>query len=82
MSDVSLKEVKFTLNPVLPLCHFLGSLARLGLFEFSVVGPLGFEPSLAHFDKQLVTAGKPLPQAFPPGLVITVLIGRTAPRDN
>ena len=29
--DVCLQEVKFVLNPVLPLHHFLGSLARLGL---------------------------------------------------
>ena len=47
-SDVCLQAVKFILNPVLPLCHFLGSLARLGLGEFAIGSPLGFEPSLAH----------------------------------
>ena len=45
-SDVCLQEVKFILNPVLPLCHFLRSLARLGLGKFSIANPLGFEPSL------------------------------------
>ena len=30
-SDVCLQEVKFVLNKLLPLCHFLGSLARLRL---------------------------------------------------
>ena len=35
-SNVCLQEVKFALNPVLPLCNFPGSLARLGLGEFSV----------------------------------------------
>ena len=37
------------LSLVLPLCHFLGSLARPGLGAFSIVSPLVFEPSLAHF---------------------------------
>ena len=44
-----LQEVKFVLNPVRPLYNVLGSLTRLGLGEFSVVSPLGFEPSLSHF---------------------------------
>ena len=43
-------RVKFDLNPVLPLCHFLGSLARLGPGEFSTEHPLGFKTSFAHFD--------------------------------
>ena len=47
--DVCLQELKFILNPVLPL----GSLARLGLHEFAEVSPLGFKPSLAHLDRQL-----------------------------
>ena len=47
-SDVGLQEVKFVLNTVLPLCHLLRSLARLGVGEFSTASPLGFESSLAH----------------------------------
>ena len=72
-SDVFLEEVKFILNPVLPLCHFLLSLARFGLGKFSVASPLGFKQSLAHFDRQLAVAGERLPQAFLPGLVLKVL---------
>ena len=30
-SDVRLRDIKFSLNPVLLVCHFLGSLGRLGL---------------------------------------------------
>ena len=69
-----LEKVEFILNPILSLCHFLGSLVRLKLDEFSVVSPLGFELSLVHFHRQLATAGKPLQQALVPGLVIKVLI--------
>ena len=39
------------------------------------MSPLRFEPSLAHFDRQLATVGKPLPQAFLPDLVLKVFIG-------
>ena len=67
--------VSDVLNPDLPLCHFLGSLARLGLGEFFVESLLGFEQSLAHFDRQLVAAGKPLPQAFLPGLKLKMFVG-------
>ena len=70
-----LQEVKYGLNPVLPLCHFLRILAKLGLGEFFIVSPLGIEQSLAHFDRQVAAASKPLPQAFLPGLVLKVLIG-------
>ena len=34
LSLMCLQEVKFFLNPVLPLCHLLGSLARLSLMGF------------------------------------------------
>ena len=44
-----LQEVKFVLNPVLPLYHFLGNLARHVLGDFTIVISLGFKPSLAHF---------------------------------
>ena len=67
---LALQKGKFILNPVLALCHFLWSLARLELHKFAIVSPLVFEPSLAHFDRQLVAAGKPLPQAFLSGLVL------------
>ena len=30
-SDVGLQEVTFIVNPVLPLCQFIWSLARLGV---------------------------------------------------
>ena len=40
MSDVCLQEVKFILNPVLPLSHFFWSLTRFGLREFTVASPL------------------------------------------
>ena len=46
---------KFILNPVLPFCYFFWSLTRLGLCELAVTSPLGFEPSLAHFYRQLAT---------------------------
>ena len=75
MSDVCLQEVKFILNSVLPLCHFFWSLTRLGLCEFALASVLGFEPSLAHFDRQFATVGKPVPQAFIPGVVLKVFIG-------
>ena len=48
LSDVGLQEVKFVLNPVLPVRHFLRSLARLRLGEFCIASPLGFKPSLVH----------------------------------
>ena len=67
-----LQEVKFILNPVLPLCHFLWSLVRLGLVKFSVGSPVGFEQNLVHFHRQVVTAGEPLSQAFLAGLVFKV----------
>ena len=35
-SDVGPQEVKFVLNPVLPFCYFLGSLARLVLGESTI----------------------------------------------
>ena len=70
-----IQEVKFVLQPILSFYHYLGSLARLGLVEFSIASPLGFKPSLAHFHRQLGTAGAPLPQAILPGLVPKVLIG-------
>ena len=38
------------------------------------MSPLGFEPSLAHFDRQLVTVDEPLPQTFLPGLVLQMFI--------
>ena len=72
-SDMCLQEVQFVLNPVLLLCNFLESLTRLGLGQFS--SPLEFESSLAHFDRQVATAGKPLLQAFLPGLVLKELTG-------
>ena len=50
-SYVCLQVVKFILNPVLPVCNFLRSLARLRLGVFSVVSPLHYETSLAHFDR-------------------------------
>ena len=31
LSEVGLEKIQFILNPVLPLCHFFGSLARLRL---------------------------------------------------
>ena len=46
---------------------------KLGMGEFAVASPLGFEPSLLHSDRQQRTS--PLPQAFLPGLVLKVLIG-------
>ena len=36
---------------------------------------LKFEPSLAHFIRQLAEAGDPLPQAFHPDLILKVLLG-------
>ena len=74
-SDVCLQEVKFILNQVLFLRHFLGSLARLGLGEFFMASPLGLEPSLAHFNRQVWAAVESLLQGFLPGLVLKVLIG-------
>ena len=50
------------------------SLAKLRLGEFSERSHLGFEPSLVNFDRQFAAAGKPLPQAFLPGLVLNVLV--------
>ena len=52
VSDVHLKEVKFILNQVLPFlpCHFFWSLTRLGLRELAITSPVGFKPSLAHFN--------------------------------
>ena len=38
-SDMVLQENKSVPIPVLSLCHFLGSLARLGLGEFSIASP-------------------------------------------
>ena len=70
LSCLCLRAVKFILNPVLPLCYFLENLVRLGLGQFSVASPLGFKQNLAHFDRQLVATGEPLPQAFLPGLVL------------
>ena len=74
-----LPEVKFILNPVLPLCHFLGSLAILRLCESVIMSPLGFKRSLAHFDRQHAAVGEPLPQAFLPGLVLKLFIGLAPP---
>ena len=74
-SDVDLQDIKFILNPVLALCHFLGSLARLGLSEISIASPLRFEPCLEHLHRQLAAACKPLPQAILPVLVLKVFIG-------
>ena len=68
-----LQKVKFILNPVLPRCHLLGSLARFGLGEFAIVSPLGFDPNLVYFDRQLAVVGKPLPQTF--NLVLKVSVG-------
>ena len=62
-SNVCLQEVKFILNPVLLLCHFLWTLARLRLDEFAIASLLGFELSQVHFDS--LTVGKPLPQETP-----------------
>ena len=39
------------------------------------VSPLGFEPSLSHFHRQVTADDEPLQQAFLPGLVHQVLIG-------
>ena len=47
--DMCLQDIKYVMNPVLPLCHFLGGLARHGLGEFFVASPSGFEPRFAHF---------------------------------
>ena len=55
--DVCHEEVKFILNSVLALCHFLWSLARLGLHEFTVASPLRFGPRHAHFARQLAAVG-------------------------
>ena len=56
------------LNPDLPISHFFWSLTKIGLRELVVTSSLGFESSVACFDRQLVTVGKPLPKTFPPGL--------------
>ena len=81
-SDVCLQEGKFILNPVLPLCHFLESLATLGLDEFSKLNALGFERSLAHFHRLLLPAGEPLPQAFLPDFVPKVLVSPYDPGQS
>ena len=57
VSDVCLYLVKFILNQILPLCLLFGSLSGLGLGEFSLMSPLRFKPSLAHFNRRLVAAG-------------------------
>ena len=74
-SDVCLQEVKFILNPVLPVCHFLWCLARLRLCEVAVVSPLEFKTNLSHIDRQLAIVGKPLPQTYLLGLVLKLLVG-------
>ena len=43
---------------------FLLNLTRFGLCEFALESPLGFKTSLAHFDRQVVTIGEPMPVAF------------------
>ena len=72
MSDV--QEVKFILNPVLPFHNFLKSLTRLGFCELATMSPLGFESSLAHFDRQLSTVGEPLRKTFFPGFFLKMFI--------
>ena len=74
LSPLRIQEVKSILNPILSLCHIFWSLTRLGLSEVAVASPLGFGPSLAHFDRQLA-AGEPLLKAFLPGFVLKVFIG-------
>ena len=68
------QEVKFILNPVLPFRYIFWSPTRLGLCEYAIVNQLGFELSLAYFDRQLATVGKPLPKAILLGLVLKMFI--------
>ena len=69
-----IQEVKFVLNPALPLCYFYGNPVRLELGEFLVMSPLGFNPSLAHFHGHLGAASKPLPDEILPELVLKVIV--------
>ena len=42
--------------------------------EFSIAIPLGLEPSLAHFHRQLAAVGKPLPKTFLLSPALKVLV--------